>query len=105
MTTLFVKITNQMIRNCKQCITAPGKLWTQQVDDLLERLDCSLRLNDSYQEQYRLTREKLMSQPKVKQFDFNEGQIFGKMDLFCKRVLLLNTKLKEWKIWYNHSLT
>ena len=27
-----------------------------------------------------------MSQPKVKQFDFNEGQIFGKMDLFCKRV-------------------
>ena len=86
MTTLFVKITNQMIKNCKQCIMAPGKLWTQQVDDLLERLDCSLRLNDSYQEQYRITREKLMSQPKVKQFDFNEGQIFGKMDLFCKRV-------------------
>ena len=68
MTTIFVKITNQMINNCKRCIMVPEKLWTQQVDDLLERLDCSLRLNDSCQE---LTREKLMSQTKEKQFDFN----------------------------------
>ena len=27
-----------------------------------------------------------MQQPKVKQFDFNESQIFGKFDLYCKRV-------------------
>jgi dynein heavy chain len=85
MTCLFRKITNQMITNCKNAISAPGRLWDQTVDVLIENLRWSLRLNDSYQEQYRLTREKLMTQPKVKQFDFNEQEVFGKFDLFCKR--------------------
>ena len=29
MTRLFTKITNQMIRKCKQQIMQPGKLWDQ----------------------------------------------------------------------------
>ena len=85
MTCLFRKITNQMITNCKHAISSRGKLWEQPPDVLIENLRWSLRLNDSYQEQYRLTREKLMTQPKVKQFDFNEQEVFGKFDLFCKR--------------------
>ena len=32
------------------------------------------------------TRDKLLTQPKGKQFDFNETAIFGKFDLFCRRV-------------------
>jgi dynein heavy chain len=90
MTTLFVKITNQMIKTCKRSIEAPGgtkvKLWEQNIEDLLKRLEMSLKLNDAYQELYRVTKEKLQTQPKVKQFDFNESQIFGKFDLYCKRV-------------------
>jgi dynein heavy chain, axonemal len=85
MTCLFRKITNQMITNCKHAISSPGRLWDQPADVLIENLRWSLRLNESYQEQYRLTREKLMTQPKVKQFDFNEQEVFGKFDLFCKR--------------------
>ena len=86
MTTLFCKITNQMINNCKNFITGPGKLWDQEKLALLENLKVALRLNEVYKEQYKLTRDRLLSQPKGKQFDFNEQKIFGKMDLFCKRV-------------------
>ena len=93
MTTLFVKITNQMIKTCKRNVelSEPGsgrgvKLWDQDPEDLLQRLEMSLRLNDAYQELYRITKEKLQAQPKVKQFDFNESRIFGKFDLYCKRV-------------------
>ena len=39
-----------------------------------------------YQEQYFMTRDKLLTQPKGKQFDFNESAIFGKFDLFVRRV-------------------
>jgi len=86
MTTLFCKITNQMITNCKKHVTKDGKLWDQEPKKMLVKLGSCLRLNDAYQEQYRLTKDKLMQQPKVKQFDFNESQIFGKFDLYCKRV-------------------
>lgn len=90
---LFKKITNQMITNCKSHIVKPGKLWEQPVDPLLESLQWALRLNDAYQDQYRVTKEKLMTQPKVKQFDFNESEIFGKFKLrafkcFCHPVLI-----------------
>ena len=63
---LFCKITNQMIKNCKTNITSAGKLWDQPVDTLLRNLEWALKLNDAYQEQYRVTKEKLMTQPKVK---------------------------------------
>ena len=92
MTTLFVKITNQMIKTCRQKVEYPEpggsrvKLWDQNPADLLRRLEMSLNLNDAYQELYRITKEKLQGQPKVKQFDFNESRIFGKFDLYCKRV-------------------
>ncbi|KAH8056489.1 dynein light chain binding protein [Aureococcus anophagefferens] len=41
------------------------------------------------EEQYRLTKKKLQSMPKGKQFDFNEMHIFGKFDLFCRRIIKL----------------
>ena len=90
MTTLFVKITNQMITNCKQYILSGGKLWDQDKPALLRALELSLKLNESYQEQYKLTRDRLLSQPSGKQFDFNEQKIFGKFDLFCKRLQKLH---------------
>jgi len=41
------------------------------------------------QSQYKLTKRKLQSMPKGKQFDFYEMQIFGKFDLFCRRIIKL----------------
>ena len=86
MTTLFCKVTNEMITNCKKQITNGGKVWDQDIGALIGKLDASLTLNETYQEQYRAVKQKLETQPKGKQFDFSENQLFGRFELFCKRV-------------------
>jgi dynein heavy chain len=70
MTTLFRKITNKMIWNCKQYVNGPDpniKLWDQDVPKLIQRLHACLALNELYQENYYTTRDKLLTQPKGKQ--------------------------------------
>ena len=92
MTTLFRKITNQMILNCRSHINKNGvsaRMWDMDPTDLVERLEVCLKLNEAYQEQYRLTKDKLMTTPKGKQFDFSDQAIFGKFDLFCRRLIKL----------------
>jgi hypothetical protein len=86
MTTLFRKITDQMIANCRQSVEGKGSLWDQPTSELIKALQQSLDTNRTYQEQYRLTRDKLAENPKGKQFDFNENVIFGKFDLYGRRV-------------------
>jgi dynein heavy chain len=92
MTALFAKITEQMIANCKMHITSDNELdslWDSDPQELVRKLELCLKLNEAYQEQYRLTKSKLEQTPKGKQFSFNEMQIFGKFDLFCRRVIKL----------------
>ena len=45
-------------------------------------------MSQAYQEQYRIAKDKLLlAQPQDgKQFDFSEIAIFGKYELFCKRL-------------------
>ena len=113
MTGLFVKITNQMIQNCKNNIldfkkkekgappTTTSKkqimnddaiLWDHEKyppNELIEVLKSCLELNSAYQKQYQITKDRLMNMPKGKQFDFSPNQIFGKFELFHRRVLKL----------------
>ncbi|OQS07437.1 dynein heavy chain [Thraustotheca clavata] len=92
MASLLTKITNQMITNCKNCITGCENfevMWTKEPEELVRNLDSCLKLNEAYQQQYRATKDKLFSMPKGKQFEFNEMQIFGKFDLFCRRIIKL----------------
>ena len=96
MTDLFVKITHSLILNCKESIVGLDRdevgesLWKKKPAQLIERLEGCLKLNEMYQETYRLTKEKLAANPKGKQFsDFNEQAIFGRFDLFCRRVIKL----------------
>lgn len=92
MTSLFAKITEQMIVNCKQHITGDNDmdaLWEGDPQELVRKLESCLKLNEAYHEQYRLTKNKLEQTPKGKQFSFNEMQIFGQFDLFCRRVIKL----------------
>ena len=65
MTNLFVKITNQMISNCREYIRKPGRLWDQDALTVVQRLSLCLKLNEAYQEQYAVQKEKLALQPKV----------------------------------------
>lgn len=43
MTTLLCKITNQLIANCKRFIERPGKMWEQDLGELLRNLAITLR--------------------------------------------------------------
>ena len=51
MTSLFVKVTNQMIKSCRNYIMqgSSGKIWDQNEDDVLARIDACIALNDEYQ--------------------------------------------------------
>jgi len=92
MTKLFMKITNQMVNSCKLALNGKNPadaIWDRDSEELLETLESCLRLNEMYQEAYRMTKDKLLTMPKGKQFDFSETQIFGKFDLFCRRVIKL----------------
>ena len=93
MEALFCKITDQMIANCKMQIMGQedslDALWESDPQELGRKLEACLKLNEAYQEQYRLTKLKLEQTPKGKQFSFNEMAIFGKFDLFCRRVIKL----------------
>jgi Dynein heavy chain, N-terminal region 1 len=53
MTSFLQKVTLQMIRNCREAILAPGKLWDQEPSLLLANLADAIRLSEAYQEQYR----------------------------------------------------
>lgn len=91
-TKLFMKLSNQMVGTCKLAINgkdSPDRLWEKDLPSLLEIIEKCLQLNEGYQEQYRTTKEKMMTTPKGKQFDFSETQIFGKFDLFCRRLIKL----------------
>ena len=81
-----------MITNCKRCINGndpPERIWEKGAEEMMENLESCLRLNEAYQEQYRMVKEKLLTMPKGKQFDFSEAQLFSKFDLFCRRVIKL----------------
>jgi dynein heavy chain len=105
MTGLLAKITTSMIKTCKKTImnlkfTRKGEvpkkgnipddqLWEHEnypPDDLIPVLNSCIELNEAYQHQYNFTKERLMNMPKGKQFDFSTQQIFGRFDLFCRRV-------------------
>ncbi|RYG41174.1 hypothetical protein EON68_03390, partial [archaeon] len=99
MSDLFIKITHTIIATCKEYIIAsPGasdsnssrQLWTKDVNTLIARLEDCLKLNEAYQEDYRLTKESLVATPSSKRMDgLTEDAIFGKFDLFCRRVIKL----------------
>jgi dynein heavy chain, axonemal len=87
MTSLFLKITNQMISTCKKYIREGySKIWEIPKVELLERISQSKNLFNEYQRNFRKTREKLKTMENERQWDFSENYIFGKFDAFCKRL-------------------
>ncbi len=118
LTDLFVKLTHAMIGKCCAYILDDPSveiygarkgldLWKYPPTTLIVRLTTCLKLNELYQETYRLTKEKLAANPKNKQFDFPEQAIFGMFDLFCRRVVKiidLFTTLSQFRMLAGHKL-
>jgi len=86
MTLLISKITNQMITNCMQFISGDvGDVWWEDGREnrisLIDRMKGCIALNTKYQSEYRLA---AFSIPPL-----NEISLFGKFDLFCRRLTKL----------------
>ena len=77
MTELFRKITITMVETCKRTIqrgkNSDEMLWEYPPEELLPVFKSCIDLNIEYQHQYKLTKERLMSMPKGKQFDFSSN--------------------------------
>uniref|UniRef100_H2XPC8 AAA+ ATPase domain-containing protein n=1 Tax=Ciona intestinalis TaxID=7719 RepID=H2XPC8_CIOIN len=87
MTSLFVKVTNQMITTCKHYINEGAvKIWDQDRVTILGKMEDCRMLNREYQRAFHKIKEKLRENPKERQFEFSENYIFGKFDTFCRRL-------------------
>lgn len=92
---MFARISMQLITACKRDILAVqgeetgNRIWEKDPKQLIPRLEVCLQLNQSYQEQYRITRDRSDAAGQTKRFEFNERALFGKFDLFCRRIVKL----------------
>lgn len=102
MTTLMVKIANQMIKACRAWIrTIPPEyalvddenasikkhfIYDRYPKDILKKISDCIMLNNRYHSAYKEVLTKLLQTPQEKQFDFSEEAIFGNYDLFCQRL-------------------
>jgi dynein heavy chain, axonemal len=95
MENLFSKITLQLIAACKRHVLSVqaeetgNRLWDKDPKALIPHLEACLKLNEAYQEQYRMTKERMEAAGSGKKFEFNERNMFGRFDLFCRRVIKL----------------
>uniref|UniRef100_A0A8C4MPB6 Dynein axonemal heavy chain 5 n=1 Tax=Equus asinus asinus TaxID=83772 RepID=A0A8C4MPB6_EQUAS len=87
-TSLFVKVTNQMISACKAYITNNGtaSIWSQPQDAVVEKILSAIKLKQEYQHCFHKTKQKLKQDPNEKQFEFSEMYIFGKFETFHRRL-------------------
>ncbi|XP_067147242.1 dynein axonemal heavy chain 5-like [Apteryx mantelli] len=87
MTSLLLKITNQLIKTCKAYLSeGVSKIWDLDRQELLKRIKQCIFLKEQYQASFQRIRENLKENPSDRQFDFSENYIFGKFDTFCKRL-------------------
>jgi dynein heavy chain len=66
-------------------------LWDAPAKDLVMAFQTCLQLNEAYHDQYGATKQNLqnMDLDGSKQFDFDESEIFGQFDVFCRRIIKL----------------
>ncbi|POI29281.1 hypothetical protein CIB84_006969, partial [Bambusicola thoracicus] len=85
---LFVKVTTQMITACKSYITNndTATIWNQPADSVMEKLHAAIRLKQEYQNCFHNMKRNLEQNPAERQFDFSEVYIFGKFETFNRRL-------------------
>uniref|UniRef100_A0A8V0X370 Dynein axonemal heavy chain 5 n=1 Tax=Gallus gallus TaxID=9031 RepID=A0A8V0X370_CHICK len=86
---LFVKVTTQMITACKSYITNDdtATIWNQPLDSVMEKLHAAIRLKQEYQNCFHNMKKNLEQNPAERQFDFSEVYIFGKFETFNRRLV------------------
>ncbi|XP_071074543.1 dynein axonemal heavy chain 8 [Dasypus novemcinctus] len=88
MTSLFIKVTNQMVTACKAYITDGGTshVWDQETPTVLKKIQDCIFLFKEYQTSFHKTRKQILESSGEKSFEVSEMYIFGKFEAFCKRL-------------------
>uniref|UniRef100_A0A8C0URF6 Dynein heavy chain 5, axonemal-like n=1 Tax=Cyanistes caeruleus TaxID=156563 RepID=A0A8C0URF6_CYACU len=89
MTSLFLKITNQIIKTCKTYLCeGVSKIWDLDRQELLKRIQQCIFLKEKYQASFQKIREELKESDRNPSVVFivSENYIFGKFETFCKRL-------------------
>nr|XP_038033594.1 dynein heavy chain 8, axonemal [Anas platyrhynchos] len=88
MTSLFIKVTNQMVTTCRAYITDGGFscVWEQEIPIVIGKIKECMFLLKEYQKCFRETKQEILETLGEKSFEVSEMYIFGKSKAFCRRL-------------------
>ncbi|XP_077412422.1 dynein axonemal heavy chain 8-like [Vanacampus margaritifer] len=84
---IFIKVTNQMIIACRRYIANNGKaIWDQDCRSVVMKIQECLGLYREYESCLEKTQEKAKEMPGQRPFGFSEMHVLRKFEVFCKRL-------------------
>uniref|UniRef100_A0A8C3TQI8 Dynein axonemal heavy chain 8 n=1 Tax=Catharus ustulatus TaxID=91951 RepID=A0A8C3TQI8_CATUS len=87
-TSLLIKVTNQMVTTCKAYITDAGlnRIWDQETPTVIGKINECICLLKEYQKCFRESKKETLASLGEKALEVSEVYIFGKSEAFCKRL-------------------
>ncbi|NXH29664.1 DYH8 protein, partial [Myiagra hebetior] len=87
-TSLLIKVTNQMVTTCKAYITDAGLngVWDQETPTVIGKIKECICLLKEYQKCFREAKQEILENLGEKAFEVSEMYIFGKSEAFCRRL-------------------
>ncbi|NWV93011.1 DYH8 protein, partial [Machaerirhynchus nigripectus] len=87
-TSLLIKVTNQMVTTCKAYITDAGlnRVWDQETPTVIGKIKECMYLLKEYQKRFREAKQEISKNLGEKAFEVSEMYIFGKSEAFCRRL-------------------
>uniref|UniRef100_A0A8D2M6S3 AAA+ ATPase domain-containing protein n=1 Tax=Zonotrichia albicollis TaxID=44394 RepID=A0A8D2M6S3_ZONAL len=87
-TSLLIKVTNQMVTTCKAYITDAGlnRLWDQETPVVTGKINDCIYLLREYQKCFHEARQETAKNLGEKALEVSEMYIFGKSEAFCRRL-------------------
>ncbi|XP_048155560.1 dynein axonemal heavy chain 8 [Corvus hawaiiensis] len=87
-TSLLIKVTNQMVTTCKAYITDAGLngVWDQETPTVIGKINECICLLKEYQKCFHEAKQEILENLGGKAFEVSEMYIFGKSEAFCRRL-------------------
>ncbi|CAK1540075.1 unnamed protein product [Leptosia nina] len=100
--TLLVKVTNQILNMCMDYLTNNGRktIWNQDKLNFIKKAKLCLGLYSFYRECYNETQQEMMEAADERPFDCSEMYIFGKFETFRRRLLKIIDLFQTYIIYY-----
>ncbi|KAJ8736206.1 hypothetical protein PYW08_006862 [Mythimna loreyi] len=100
--TLLVKVTNQILNMCMDFLTNGGKknIWNQDKLKFIYKAKYCLNLYKFYRQCYAETQEEMTEATTERPFDCSEMYIFGKFETFRKRLLKIIDLFQTYITYY-----